>query len=108
MATLLNIWYLKSPGWIYRFYLLTLGQLEVSIGVQDMAHNLRRPLFQDYTFQGRIIGLLLRLLRILAGCLLYLLIAVAYLIGYLVWLAFPFICLVSLAGAFFGTTGGGI
>ena len=102
MGTVLSVWYLKSPLWAYSLYLRTLRELEISIGVRDMIRNLRRPLFQDYTLQGRIIGLIIRLFRILLGMLLYAGIAVLYLAGYALWLALPILCVVSLVGSFLG------
>ena len=99
MLQIFNYWYKQSFGLFYHGFRRTLDGLEESLAVKSTARNLNKPLFQDYTFQGRVIGLLLRLIRICLGCLLYFLLAVAYLFMYVFWLLFPFLCIVSLVGA---------
>ena len=104
MENLLRLWYVKSPSRAWELYLRTLGEVEISVGVRDMLRNLGRPLFQDYTWQGRLIGLLIRLVRIAVGLLVYALIALLYLALYAVWLAFPLICVTALIGSFAGAS----
>ena len=102
MENLFTLWYLRSPAQVWEFYLRVINSLEISIGVRDMLRNIRRPLFQDYTWGGRLIGLIFRLLRILIGCMLYLGVAALFLTLYIAWLLFPAVCIVSLIGSLFG------
>lgn len=104
MDHLLKLWYVSSPNAAWQFYLRTVGALEGSVGVRDMLRNIRRPLFQDYTWQGRLIGLLIRLVRIAAGLVLYLFVAVLGAVLYLVWLAFPLLCIAAIFGSFAGNS----
>lgn len=103
MKHLVLYWYVESFGKIYGAYLRTLEHLEGQIAVRDTARNISKPLFQDYTYQGRFIGVLLRLSRIVVGIFLYSLIMAVYLLAYLIWLLFPFICLASIFGSLLAT-----
>jgi len=102
MLSLIQFWYLQSPGWTYQTFLKTIDHLEGSIGVKSMIQNISKPLFQDYSIQGRLIGLGIRIMRICLGGLFYGLIALLFAFLYLFWLLFPFLCLVSLVGSVFG------
>ena len=102
MRHLFLFWYGKSGPWVLRSFLHTIQNFEGTLAVKSTAKNISKPLFQDYTYQGRIIGALLRIARICLGSFIYLLIAVAYLGAYAFWLAFPIICLVNMVGALAG------
>jgi tetrahydromethanopterin S-methyltransferase subunit E len=105
MRHLIQFWYLNSPAWVWHAFLTTYYTLDGHLAVADTARNLGKPLFQDYTYQGRIIGVLLRLVRIAGGILLYALVGLVYALGFLVWLFFPLICLASIFGAFLASSG---
>lgn len=104
MQHLLSFWYGQSPSWVYNRFLQTIRTLDGHLAVREMVHNITRPLFQDYGWQGRLIGLLLRSARIIFSVFLYFLTFLVYLGAYAVWLLFPIICLVSLVGSFLGGT----
>ena len=80
----------------------TIQLLEGSLAIQATLRNISKPLFQDYTPAGRLIGVLLRLSRILLGIFLYGLVFCFYLFFYLIWIFFPIFCLVSLVGGLLG------
>ena len=102
MVPFLRYWYLQSPAIAFRSLGRAINFFEAQLAVRATLQNLNKPLFQDYTFQGRIIGVFLRLGRAFLGGLLYLLISLVYLGIYLLWLIFPLLCLVSLVGSFLG------
>lgn len=102
MGKLLRYWYLQSLGQAYHSFLGALGFFESQLALRATLQNLTKPIFQDYTFQGRIVGVGLRLARLFLGLLIYLVIALLYIASYLLWLAFPILCLVSLLGSFLG------
>jgi len=102
MMAFLTYWYLQSPARFYRAFLGATTTVENQMGVQDMIRNISKPLFQDYTFQGRLIGLGLRIVRILAGVILFTLTFIIYILLFLLWNLFPILCLVSLVGSFIG------
>lgn len=103
MLSFFKYWYLQSFGRFWLAYLESINQFENTLAVKDTAVNLRKPLFQDYTTSGRVIGFLIRLVRIGAGLVLYTLISLIYLFLYLLWLAFPLICIISILGAMLAT-----
>ena len=107
MFAFFNYWYLQSPGRFLRAFLAAFSHLEGQIGVITTARNLNKPLFQDYTLQGRLIGFGFRLLRILMGIILDILLGTFYLVVFLIWIAFPILCLLSLIGSFIGPAAGG-
>jgi hypothetical protein len=102
MRYILRLWFIQSAPWAIHRYLGTVRTLDNTFAVGDTWRNIGRPLFQDYTWQGRIIGVFLRILRILAAYIVYFLAAVVYLFFYLLWIAFPLICLASIVGGFIG------
>jgi hypothetical protein len=104
MQHVLRYWFLRSPVWIFGSFLATIGGFEAQLALKDTAKNLGKPLFQDYSLQGRFIGVLIRLFRILVGALLYACIAVAYAGFFLFWLALPVLCLSAILGSFFGAS----
>lgn len=99
---ILQTWYVTSRLWFYNSFLETIATVEGTFAVREMIRNIKRPLFQDYTLQGRAIGFGLRIVRICLGGLAYSIVAVGYLIAYAIWLLFPVICLVSLVGSLLG------
>lgn len=99
MQQLLSFWYGQSPSWVYHRFLETIRTLDGRFAVQHMLRNITRPIFQDYDWQGRIIGFFLRLARILLAVFVYFLTFLLYVVVYLLWLAFPIFCLVSLVGS---------
>lgn len=97
-----SYWYLTSAN---RFLDALRGAwqgIESEIGIVDTFHNLDKPLFQDYSRQGRVIGFVFRIARILAGITAMAVTAFGYALLYVVWLLFPPLCLASIAGSAFG------
>lgn len=75
---------------IWHSWQATAGSFESQLAVIITAKNITKPLYQDYTREGRLIGLIIRLGRIAVGIVIQLLIAVIYLALALAWLALPF------------------
>jgi hypothetical protein len=105
MLHLFRLWYIQSAPWAIRRYLQTVQILDGTFAVGDTWRNLGRPLYQDYTWQGRAIGVGLRLFRIGFGLITYFLAAIVYIAAYLIWLAFPGLCIVAIIGGFIGPEG---
>src|SRR5258708_6648176 len=100
MQHLITYWYLESPARFYSAYRQTVQTLDGTFSVRDTLRNISKPIFQDYTYQGRIIGVLLRLARVVVALFLFLLTALVYAGAFLIWLFFPLICVVSIIGSF--------
>jgi len=106
MTYLIQFWYLHAPRHFFEAYLKAVDFFEANLAVKDTARNLNKPLYQDYSYSGRLVGFLIRLVRITLGLILYFLIAIAYLLGFIVWVLFPFICIASIFGSFLAQPGG--
>lgn len=98
-----NYWYLQSFSRFFASLEETISTLDNTFAVKDTARNMDKPLFQDYTFQGRIIGVVLRVFRIVFGVMAFGIAGMAYIIFYLIWLLFPLICISSLVGSILGS-----
>lgn len=98
-----SYWYLQSAARFYRGGLGAIEDIEDEVAVVDTARNITKPLFQDYTRQGRVLGILFRVARIAAGIAMFGCVIIGYAVLYLFWLALPLICLISLVGSVFGS-----
>ena len=101
MNYLVKFWYINSVSWVWNYYVKIISTFDSQIAVKTTWKNIGQPLFQDYTLQGKFIGFIFRILRIIFGSLLYLVIAIAGAIAYLFWLLFPLLCVISILGFFF-------
>lgn len=102
MGHLFRLWYIQSGPWVIQKCLGTVRIFDGTFAITDTWRNMGRPLFQDYTWQGRVIGVFLRLARIGLGTFIYALTALIYLTGWILWLVLPFLFLASLLGGFIG------
>ncbi len=102
MQQLFRLWYIESAPWAWQRYLGILRTFDGTFAIKDTWRNISRPLFQDYTWQGRIIGVFLRLARIGLALFIYLLTALISVAVYLAWLVLPVIFIMSTIGSFIG------
>lgn len=72
-------------GWAVKI----LERLDRFFAVKINARHFLDPLYQDYTFLGRILGLILRSLRIISGTAVYTGIIAIFVLIYLAWAAIP-------------------
>lgn len=64
---------------------------QFAIGV--MWQNITQPLYQDYTYSGRIIGFLIRMARIIIGLIIEGLIIFVLVLIFILWLFLPLLAL---------------
>jgi hypothetical protein len=102
MRAMLRLWYIASGPWALQRYFESVQVFDGTFAIRDTWRNIRRPLFQDYTWQGRVIGVLLRLGRIGAGLVCYVLAAFVFIVAYLLWLVLPVIFVAAIIGGLFG------
>lgn len=65
-------------------------------GVKEMAEHIGQPIFQDPTWQGRLIGIGIRIVRLLVGLFaegLFLMVAVVLVVA---WFALPFVAIYGM------------
>ena len=98
-------WYFERSNQLWSLVFYFLGALDKNFAVAINARLWLQPLYGDYSFVGRIIGPILRTLRIVFGSLIYLVIlALAFfvwlgwvlLLPFLLWLIFYCSCLLTL------------
>lgn len=102
MNNFFTYWYVQSASRFFQAYRETLSTTEETFAISQTIKNISKPLFQDYTLGGRVVGVLLRCVRIIGGLFSYLLLALLFISTYLLWLAFPAVSLVSLVGSLIG------
>ncbi len=97
-------WYANGLTTILQNYRLLIHRLEALFAVRETFKHITEPLFQDYTFGGRVLGIFFRLGRALLAGLLYLVLGLLYTLSALIWALLPILIAASLAGYLFGTT----
>lgn len=95
-------WFIKGPFWFWQRCLITLENFEGIFAVRLMLKHIAEPIFQDYSRAGRMIGVLIRLLRIVVGIIFYLAIILIFIFLAIIWLILPFFAVKQvLFGLFF-------
>lgn len=91
-----------GPRKIFELWRLTAANFEAEISVVSTAKNLGKPLFQDYSREGRFIGFFLRLGRIVIGILIQAILLLIFIALVIIWLLLPALIIyeifVNLAG----------
>lgn len=78
-----------GPVKIFALWESTASSFEAQLNVIANLENITKPLFQDYTREGRLVGFFLRLGRIAVGIIIQVLIAVIFAALAVAWLALP-------------------
>lgn len=79
-----------GPIKIYSLWHSTAQAFEGQVAVVTTARNLGKPLFQDYTREGRFIGFFFRIGRIVIGAIIQVLIALLFVVAAIIWVILPF------------------
>lgn len=82
-------WYLDGSRAIANKFIVTLEAIDQTFAVKITARHFFEPLYKDYSVIGRIMGVIFRTGRIFIGGVVYLLIAAAFAVFYVVWIALP-------------------
>lgn len=92
-------WY--ADGSKIFFYKLTslLQDLDRSLALRMTLRYFFQPLFKDYSYMGRILGVIFRTCRILIGLVVYGFVFTLFILIYLFWLAAPIILIIYALGA---------
>jgi len=104
VITFIRYWYVLSANRFLLLFRNGSAALEGQIATRETLSHLTQPLFQDYTFQGRIVGFFFRLGRVFVGGMAQLLLAAGSLSLYVLWLLFPVLCIISIASIAVGPT----
>jgi hypothetical protein len=96
MGTGLRFWYFVSPAWFLKAAQGSVGSFDSVFALKATLLNITKPVFQDYTREGRIIGFFFRLGRILFASFLYLLIWLFWLVLFIAWILLPLLAVANI------------
>lgn len=82
-------WYIDDTKNFYNWLIDCFKTLDRDIGLVSNLQNWLSPLYGDYSFAGRIIGPVMRTLRIFFSLAFYFALAILFLIAYLIWIILP-------------------
>ena len=82
-------WYVDGSRAIGHRFIAALEDIHRTLAVRITVRHFFQPLYRDYTFVGRLLGIFFRTCRIVIGVAVYLLIIVLFALFYLAWLATP-------------------
>ncbi len=94
-------WYVGGFLFFAKHGVNFLERLDRFWAIKITARNFFRPLYQDATFIGRILGIILRTFRIGLALILYVLIISALILFYLIWALIPILIIGYGAGILF-------
>ena len=101
IADFFHHWYVDGTRSFTNSLVSFLEKLDKTFAVFITLKLFFRPLYGDYSFVGRIFGIVFRTFRVLLGSAVYIVVFVAYVAVYLAWLFFPplllFLALQSLS-----------
>lgn len=89
IAGFFHHWYVDGSRAFGRKFMLTLTAADQAFAIKITLRYFFQPLYKDYSIVGRVVGVVFRTGRIIAGGIVYALIVVAFAIVYLAWLAIP-------------------
>jgi len=83
------IWYVQSSKSFWTKEISFLKQVERDIGIKINLRLIAEPIYGDYSYLGRVIGPLFRLVRVLVGLLIVGTSFVLIILAYIVWVILP-------------------
>ena len=82
-------WYVDGSRAFGRRFMATLTAADRSFAVAITMRHFFEPLYKDYSVIGRILGVVFRSARVVIGAVFYAVLALAFALAYLAWLAIP-------------------
>lgn len=92
----LRHWYLKSPKIYSNFVLERLERIDRTLAWRVNFKYLFQPLYGEYSVVGRVLSFFIRILRLIATSIIYLILFLVAILVYLIWLLIPVAILVSV------------
>ncbi|HUX35791.1 MAG TPA: hypothetical protein VMV71_02025 [Candidatus Paceibacterota bacterium] len=91
-------WYFDASRVFFHKLVSFLERLDQTIALRVTLKYFFQPLFKDYTFIGRILGIIFRTGRALIGAVVYLLVVAVFMTIYIFWLITPIILILYVLG----------
>lgn len=92
-------WYTDASKFFFYKLVSFLEYLDQSLALRMTLRYFFQPLYKDYTFIGRILGIIFRTCRILISVIVYAFALLIFLTAYVLWLAAPIILILYVLGA---------
>jgi hypothetical protein len=96
LGTFLHHWYVKSMRLYWDAVLNHTSSIDYYLAWRITARNLLTPLYGDYSFLGYLVSIPLRIVRPIAGAVVYCFVFMIAAAIYLTWLAIPVYALVRV------------
>lgn len=96
ITAFLRHWYVDSFWWASRQAVNALESLDRRFALRITLRNFFKPLYQDYTIIGHILGIFFRFWRVIFAALLYAVLIVAVTACYIAWALLPIAVPVAL------------
>lgn len=87
----LHHYYIDGTRFLFYKFINFVESIDQSVAFGITLKNFFIPLYRDYTFMGRILGIIFRTGRLLVGGVIYLLLGIIFLLIVLGWLLVPII-----------------
>lgn len=82
-------WYIDGSRFALRGFLDLISNFDRSLAFRVTAKHFMEPLYGDYSVVGRVLGFVFRFFRLAMGGILYVFLAVVFVIIYAAWLLIP-------------------
>ena len=91
LADFFRHWYFAGSRSFGHRFISTLSSLDRRWALRQTVRHFFRPLYGDYSYVGRVLGVIFRIFRILIALALYTLCTILFAAAYLIWLLIPFV-----------------
>src|SRR3989338_6587640 len=82
-------WYVSGSRYFFHIFISRLEELDKGFAFKVTVKHFFEPLYKDYSILGRILGILFRSGRIVVGGVVYAIMAVVFVVVYLLWISIP-------------------
>ena len=82
-------WYFHASRAIAHAFISFLERLDQTFAIKITLRHFFEPLYKDYSVLGRMLGVVFRSGRVLAGGVVYLFFGIIFLVFYMIWLLIP-------------------
>jgi len=87
--TFFNDWYVRVSRYYFLKFIEGLRRIDRYFAWKITLKNIFSPLYQDYSFTGRVLGIFFRVLRLFFGVFVYFLFSLAAFIFFAMWCTIP-------------------
>lgn len=97
-------WYVHGGTRIFKSFLSMFERIDRTVALRVTLAHFFEPLYKDYSFMGRVLGVIFRSARVAVGAVIYLFLVSLFLVLSLVWFLVPPALLLAVANGLFERT----